>query len=348
MSSGGAGTSTAPAIRVENLVKRYGGRAVVDDLDLSVRRGEILALLGPNGAGKTTTVEIVEGHRTPDGGSVEVLGLDPREDAAKLRPRMGVMLQDAGLYSQIKVHEAIELFAAFYPRPMEPRELLARVGLAALAQRRYRTLSSGERQRLDLAVAIVGRPDVVILDEPTASMDAGARRVAWDLLRALRLEGTCILLTTHLLAEAEELADRVAIIDRGRLVALGTPAELRTVEVDDETTIVTVDPLPGAPGTAPGAPRKSQRGKREVRLELAVALDAGRAARLARLEGVVRVRTVRPGVYVIATDAPSTLLVELTQWLWALGIEPLAIQLGHASLEDVFLRLIGEGDRDRR
>ncbi|MBA2253819.1 MAG: ABC transporter ATP-binding protein [Chloroflexi bacterium] len=349
--SGSAGTQSVPsaAIRVENLVKRYGGRPVVDDLDLSVRRGEILALLGPNGAGKTTTVEIIEGHREPDGGTVSVLGLDPRRDGARLRPRMGTMLQHAELYSQIRVREAVELFAAFYPRPMETRELLARVGLGALGGRRYRTLSAGERQRLDLAVAIVGRPEVVILDEPTASMDAAGRRVAWDLLRSLRLEGACVLLTTHLLAEAEELADRVAIIDKGRLVALGTPAELRTTDIDDETTVVTT----GKPGVAAGSDAaglaarspRNRRGKREVRLELTAPLDAGREARLARLDGVVRVRTVRPGVYVIATDAPGALLMELSGWLWALGIEPLGIQLGHASLEDVFLRLIGEGDR---
>jgi ABC-2 type transport system ATP-binding protein len=337
------------AIRVENLVKRYGGRAVVDHLDLSVRRGEIVALLGPNGAGKTTTVEIIEGHRQPDGGTVSVLGLDPRQDGPRLRPRMGTMLQRAELYSQIRVREAVELFAAFYPRPMEPGDLLARVGLAALSDRRYRTLSAGERQRLDVAVAIVGRPDVIILDEPTASLDAMGRRVAWDLLRELRLDGASILLTTHLLAEAEELADRVAIIDNGRLVALGTPADLRTAELDDETTMVTQGTLAGAAsvGTAgPGSQtRSSGRGKREVRLELAAPLDAGRESRMARLEGVVRVRTVRPGVYVLATDAPGALLMELSGWLWALGIEPLGIQLAHASLEDVFLRLIGEGDR---
>jgi ABC-2 type transport system ATP-binding protein len=344
VSLGGAGgPGASPAIRVEDLVKRYGGRTVVDRLDLSAGRGEILAVLGPNGAGKTTTVEILEGHRVADGGTVQVLGLDPRADAAQVRPRMGVMLQGAGLYSQIRVREAVELFAAFYPRPMPVGELLSRVGLDELADRAYRTLSGGEKQRLDLAVAIVGRPDVLILDEPTASMDPAGRRVAWDLLRSLRLDGACILVTTHLLAEAEELADRVAIIDHGRLVALGTPAELRSVDVDDETTIIS-DPL-DPENAAHAATRAPRRGKREVRLELVAPLDPGREARLARVEGVVRVRTVRPGVYVIATDSPSALLVELTQWLWALDIEPLGIQLGHASLEDVFLRLIGEGDR---
>lgn len=329
-------TAAMPAIRVENLVKRYDGRAVVDDLDLTVRRGEILALLGPNGAGKTTTVEIVEGYRVADGGTVSVLGMDPRRDGPRLRPRMGLMLQRGELYSQIRVREALELFAAFYPRPMDVRELLDRVGLGALPDRRYRTLSGGERQRLDLAVAIVGRPDVAILDEPTASMDPAARRIAWDLLRGLRTDGACILLTTHLLAEAEELADRVAIIDRGRLVALGTPAELRTGQADDETTV-------SADGSI--IPPKRRRGRREVRLELRTPLDPAREARLGRLHGVIGIRTVRPGVYVISTEEPAELLMELAAWLWALGVEPMGIQLGHASLEDVFLRLTGERDR---
>jgi ABC-2 type transport system ATP-binding protein len=333
--------AVSPAIRIEHLVKRYGGRAVVDDLDLTVRRGEILALLGPNGAGKTTTVEIVEGFRRPDGGQVSVLGMDPRRDGPRLRPRLGLMLQRGELYSQIRVREAVELFAAFYPRPMDVRELLDRVGLGAMPDRRYRTLSGGERQRLDLAVALVGRPDVAILDEPTASMDAAARRTAWELLRGMRADGACILLTTHLLAEAEELADRVAIIDGGRLVALGTPAELRSGDLDDETTVE-----PGAGGPSTGSPKPAKtRGRREVRLELSTPLGAAREARLARLQGAIRVRTLRPGVYVIATDQPAELLMELSGWLWALGIEPLGIQLGHASLEDVFLRLVGERDR---
>lgn len=310
--------AAAPAIRVEKLVKRYDGRAVVDDLDLELQRGEILALLGPNGAGKTTTVEIIEGYRRPDGGTVSVLGMDPLRDAGRLRSRMGLMLQGTELYSQIRVREAVELFAAFYPRPMEPARLLEQLGLGALRDRRYRTLSGGERQRLDLACALVGRPDIAILDEPTGAMDAAARRVAWELLRSMRLDGTSVLLTTHLLQEAEQLADRVAIVDRGRLVALGTPAQLRS-------------------GEAPSGP-----GLREVRLELRLPLGPDRAARLARLHGVIRVRSVAPAVHIIATEAPGELLMELTSWLWALGIEPLGIQLGHASLEDVFLRLVGE------
>ncbi|HTS14592.1 MAG TPA: ABC transporter ATP-binding protein, partial [Candidatus Sulfotelmatobacter sp.] len=219
--------SAPPVIEVRGLVKRYGDRTAVDGLDLTVGRGEIVALLGPNGAGKTTTVETIEGHRRPDAGSVRVFGLDPRQDGDRVRARCGVMLQRADLWNQVRVAEAVRLFAAFYPRPLDPDEVLAQVGLSDLRRARYRTLSGGERQRLNLAVAIVGRPELAILDEPTASMDVAARHATWDLLRRTREGGASVLLTTHLLEEAEGLADRVAILDRGRLVASGTPAALR-------------------------------------------------------------------------------------------------------------------------
>ena len=307
------------AIALERLVKRYEGRAVVDELDLAVRRGEIFALLGPNGAGKTTTVEIVEGYRIPDAGTVRVLGLDPRRDGGRLRPQMGLMLQSGGLYSQLRPVEALELFAAFYPTPLDPVSLLDRVGLGRVARSRYRDLSGGERQRLSLALAIIGRPRLAILDEPTAAMDAQARRDTWALLRSLRDDGTTVLFTTHLLDEAEALADRVAIIDRGRLVALGSPVELRR-----------------GPGPS------DDHHMREVRLELAAPLDDDRLSRLARLPSASSVRIDRPGVYVLQTLAAGELLVELSTWLLALGIEPLAIRVGQGSLEDVFLRLVGE------
>jgi ABC-2 type transport system ATP-binding protein len=218
---------TEPLVRVERLVKRYDGRAVVDGLDLTVAGGEIVALLGRNGAGKTTTVEIVEGYRSPDGGVVRVFGLDPRRAGTRIKPRLGLMLQSGELYSQITVVEAIELFAAFYPHPLHSRGLLEQVGLDAVATRRYRTLSGGERQRLNLAIALVGRPELAILDEPTAALDAAARLRTWTLLREMREQGAGILFTTHLLEEAEQLSDRIAIIDGGRLVAIGTAADLR-------------------------------------------------------------------------------------------------------------------------
>jgi ABC-2 type transport system ATP-binding protein len=326
------------AIVAERLTKQYDGRVVLDELDLSIRGGELFALLGPNGAGKTTTVEIIEGYRKPDGGTVRVFGHDPRHDAGSVRPLLGLMLQSGGLYSQLRPIEALELFAAFYPDPLEPVQLLAQVGLAHVARTRYRDLSGGERQRLSLALAIVGRPRLAILDEPTGAMDAQARRDTWAVLRELREGGTTILLTTHLLDEAEALADRVAIIDRGRLVALGTPAELRRG--------LGVAAAPGAAATGAagdeltGAPTVDLR---EVRLELAAPLDSDRLTRLGRLPSVQAVRVDRPGVYVLRTASAGELLVEISTWLLAAGLEPLAIRVGQGSLEDVFLRLVGEG-----
>ncbi len=335
------------AIVLERLTKRYGGETVVDELDLTVASGELFALLGPNGAGKTTTVEIIEGYRRQDGGTVRVFGHDPRRDGGRIRPQLGLMLQSGGLYSQLRPIEAVELFAAFYPDPLDPAQLLAQVGLARAARTRYRDLSGGERQRLSLALAIVGRPRLAILDEPTGAMDAQARRETWRVLRELRERGTTILLTTHLLDEAEALADRVAILDRGRLVALGTPAELRRGlglaprAAHDGAVAATAD---GAPtrqaATEPAAPAVDLR---EVRLELPGPLDADRLAGLGRLGAVQALRIDRPGVYVLRTPAAGELLVELTTWLLAVGIEPLAIRVGQGSLEDVFLRLVGEG-----
>ena len=307
-----------PAVRCENLTKRYAGRAVVDGLDLTVNRGEIFALLGPNGAGKTTTVEMIEGYRRPDAGAIRVLGLDPRRDAGHLKPRIGLMLQTGGLYSQLRPIEALRLFADFYPDPLEPQAVLEQVGLRDVARSRYRDLSGGERQRLSLALALIGKPELTILDEPTAAMDAQARRATWGFLRDLKAAGTTILLTTHFLDEAEQLADRVAIIDHGRLVALGSPAELRRG-------------AEAAPGDV-----------REVRLELSAPLDAAHEEGLRRLAHVDAVRAERPGVYAVSTTSPGELLVELSTWLWASRIEPLALRVGQASLEDVFLELVGE------
>ncbi len=315
----------SPVIEVRDLVKRYGGRAVVDGLDLAVAPGEIVALLGPNGAGKTTTVETIEGHRRPDAGSVRVFGLDPRRDAARIRARCGVMLQRADLWNQARVIEAVRLFAAFYPHALDPGQVLEQVGLGERRGARYRTLSGGERQRLALALAIVGRPDLAILDEPTASMDVTARRTTWDLLRRSRDDGASVLLTTHLLEEAELLADRVAIIDRGRLLAAGTPAELRA----------------GGPGERP-------------RLEVALRtpLEAQAEADLVALPSVVATgappaASGRPGVYLLPTDDPGATLREVATWLEARRIVPLALRYGAPSLEEVFLRLTGEAEADR-
>ena len=215
-----------PAVAVRDLVKRYDGRAVVDGLSLSVAPGEILGLLGPNGAGKTTTVEIIEGYRGADAGEVRVLGLDPARQGRALRPRVGLMLQQGGLPPQARAGELLRLYASFFRDPEDPGRLLGRVGLADAARRRVKVLSGGERQRLALAIALVGRPDVAILDEPTAGMDPQAKAATREVIADLRDGGVAILLTTHELVDLERLVDRIAIIDHGRLVALGTPAEL--------------------------------------------------------------------------------------------------------------------------
>ncbi|MHB8398168.1 MAG: ABC transporter ATP-binding protein [Candidatus Limnocylindrales bacterium] len=217
----------APAsVSLDRLVKRYEGRAVVDGLTLEVRPGELFALLGPNGAGKTTTIEILEGYRRADGGSVAVLGRDPWRAGAALTGRVGLMLQSGGIYPQARPLEILRLYARFHGSPHDPAELLDLVGLRQAAHTRYKVLSGGERQRLGLALALIGRPELVFLDEPTAGMDPAAKATTRSLIAELRDAGVTVVLTTHELADVERLADRVAIVTRGRLVALGPPAEL--------------------------------------------------------------------------------------------------------------------------
>ncbi|HVF20482.1 MAG TPA: ABC transporter ATP-binding protein, partial [Mycobacteriales bacterium] len=215
-----------PAVEVVDLVKAYAGRRVVDDLSFTVATGSVLALLGPNGAGKTTTVETCEGFRTPDAGSVRVLGLDPTADRRAVAPRVGVMLQSGGVYPGASAAEMLRLMAALHAHPLDPAGLIERLGLSAAAGTAYRRLSGGEKQRLSLAMAVVGRPDVVFLDEPTAGLDPQARHATWDLVRALRADGVTVVLTTHAMDEAEQLADEVVIIDAGRVVAAGQPVDL--------------------------------------------------------------------------------------------------------------------------
>jgi ABC-2 type transport system ATP-binding protein len=218
------------AIEIRGLVKRYGERTVVDGLSLDVEPGSIVALLGPNGAGKTTTVETVEGYRRPDGGSVRVLGLDPVTDAGTLRPRVGLMLQSGGVYTSGRPRELLHLFASFFAGPADPDALLERVGLREVADRPYRVLSGGERQRLSLALALVGRPEVALLDEPTAGLDPAVRAETRTLIAELRRDGVAVLLTTHDLGDVEALADRVAVVARGKLLAEGTPTSLAATE----------------------------------------------------------------------------------------------------------------------
>ena len=244
---------TGAAIAIEGLVKRYGDRAVVDGVSWTAREGTVLALLGPNGAGKTTTVEICEGFRHPDAGTVRVLGLDPRDSA--LRPRVGVMPQSGGAYPGLRAEEMLRLVASFAAHPIDPADLLERLGLAEVRRTSYRRLSGGQQQRLSLAMAVVGRPELVFLDEPTAGLDPQARHATWELIEALRADGVTVILTTHLLDEAERLADDVVLIDHGRIVAAGTVAELTAGGGGlrfRSTPGLDLTGLPGAVEEAPG------------------------------------------------------------------------------------------------
>lgn len=215
-----------PVITATNLSKRYGAVTAVDDLSLDVSSGEIFGIVGPNGAGKTTTVEIMQGLRRPDAGSVRILGLDPDRDEAELRQRVGTQLQSAVLPDRIKVWEALDLYASYYARPADPRQLLTDWDLTAKRDAAFDTLSGGQRQRLFIALALIGTPDVVFLDELTTGLDPQARRATWEHIRAIRAGGVTVVLVTHFMDEAETLCDRIAVIDRGRIVALDTPARL--------------------------------------------------------------------------------------------------------------------------
>jgi ABC-2 type transport system ATP-binding protein len=297
-----------PAIEVRGLVKRYGGTVAVDGLDLTVAAGETVALLGPNGAGKTTTVECCEGYRRPDAGSVAVLGLDPHGDGERLRPRVGLMLQEGGVYPMAYPAEVLRLFARFYADPLDPEELLGHVGLDGARRTRFRDLSGGQKQRLSLALALVGQPDVVFLDEPTAGLDVAARRMTWEHVRHLQRRGVTIVLTTHLLDEAEELADRVAIIDGGRMVALGTPDEL------------------------------THGASEELHFTAVAGLD------VVSLAGAVgpAVTEDRPGRYVIHAANDPALVARLAAWLAERDVTLGELKAGKRSLEDVFLKLTAE------
>jgi ABC-2 type transport system ATP-binding protein len=215
-----------PVIEVDQLHKRYRDQVAVHDVSLAVEEGEIFGILGRNGAGKTTTVECIEGLRSPDGGTISVLGLDPQRDRAELRRVLGIQLQASELPDKLRVSEAVELFASFYPSPAEPRELLERWGLAAKRNTAFANLSGGQKQRLSIALALVGNPRVAILDELTTGLDPQARRDAWESIELIRRGGVTVVLVTHYMEEAERLCDRIAVIDAGRVVATDTPAGL--------------------------------------------------------------------------------------------------------------------------
>ncbi len=296
-----------PALDVSGLVVRYGPLVAVDGVSFSAEAGQVVALLGPNGAGKTSTVESLEGYRRPTEGTVRVLGLDPAADARELAPRIGVMLQAGGVYPVMSSREALTLFASYYDDPENVDELLGRVGLEDVAGTAWRRLSGGEQQRLSLALALIGRPEIAFLDEPTAGIDPQGRLVIRDVIRSLRDAGVCVLLTTHELDEADRLADHVVILDHGRVVADGSPAELRAA--------------------GPG----------DVRFGAPAGIDA--ASLGARLGATVIEE--RPGEYVAAVAPTPATVAVLTAWLAEHDLPLADLRAGRQSLEDVFLRLTG-------
>ncbi len=296
------------ALEVDELRKSYAGRSVVDGLSLVLRPGTVLALLGPNGAGKTTTVEICEGFRTPDAGAVRVLGLAPKD--ASLRSRVGVMPQSGGAYPGLRCAEMLRLVASFSASPLEPDDLLERLGLSEVAGTSYRRLSGGQQQRLSLALAVVGRPELVFLDEPTAGLDPAARRATWELVEALRRDGVSILLTTHLMDEAERLADDVVIVDAGRVVAAGTVAELTRT---------------GAVG--------------QLRFRATPGLDVDQL--LSALPLGCTAKESPSGDYLVEGVVDPQLLAAVTAWTAGQGALATDLRVESRTLEDVFLDLTG-------
>ncbi|MEV6107975.1 ABC transporter ATP-binding protein [Streptomyces sp. NPDC051940] len=300
-----------PAVEVAGLIKRYGTKTALGGLDLTASRGAVTALLGPNGAGKTTTVEICEGYRRPDAGTVRVLGLDPVADAARLRPRIGVMLQEGGVYPGVRAAEMLRHMAKLHARPLDVDGLVERLGLGSCGRTPYRRLSGGQKQRLALAMAVVGRPELVFLDEPTAGLDPQARRATWELIRELRADGVAVLLTTHYMDEAEQLSDAVAIIDEGRLVVHGTPEELCRGGAENTMR------FSGRPGLDTGS--------------LLKALPTDSAA-----------VEVTAGSYRVTGDITPELLATVTTWCAQNGVLPDRITVERRTLEDVFLDLTGK------
>jgi ABC-2 type transport system ATP-binding protein len=223
-----------PAIEVSGLRKAYGDLEAVREVDFAIEEGEVFGLLGPNGAGKTTTVEILEGYRRRDGGEVRVLGHDPERPGADFRERIGVVLQQSDLWPNLTVRETHTIFAGYYREPRDVEQVIALVGLQEKADARVKSLSGGQKRRLDLGIALVGDPDLVFLDEPTTGFDPAARRAAWEMIRSLRSLGKTVLLTTHYLDEAEQLSDRVAVLREGRIIRIGTPAELTSADLQTE------------------------------------------------------------------------------------------------------------------
>jgi ABC-2 type transport system ATP-binding protein len=301
-----------PAIRIANLRKRYGKHVAVDDVSLEVLPGEIFGLVGPNGAGKTTTMECVEGIRTPDGGTITVLGLDPIRDVYALQERIGVQLQQAQLQKRIKVREAIHLWASLYRKqPRNGDALLEQLGLAEKREAWFMTLSGGQKQRLFIALALINDPDVVFLDELTTGLDPQARRAIWELVRDIRSRGHTVFLTTHLMEEAERLCDRVAIIEHGRVVDIGAPAELVDRHCPERSVVLVTE--------------HAMRGDEFSRVASSIARNGSRYTLQGRGEGFV-----------------SEVIASLSEH----GIRVTEFRTVLPTLEDVFLKLTGHSIRD--
>jgi len=298
------------AVSVSGLIKSYAGRAVVNDLSFQAVSGAVTAVLGPNGAGKTTTLEICEGFRRADAGSVRVLGLDPQEQAAALHPRVGVMLQEGGVYGSVSPLAALTHAAALYARPQSVAALIDRMGLQAVAGSPYKRLSGGQQQRLGVALAVIGRPEVVFLDEPTAGLDPQSRHATWELIADLRSAGVGVLLTTHYLEEAEQLADHVVIVDHGSVVAAGSPTELTAAA-----------------------------GGEVVRFTATARLDLSKLRELLGIGAVALEES--PGNYRVTGRSAADLLTALTGWCAAEAIVTTSIATDRRSLQDVFLEITG-------
>jgi ABC-2 type transport system ATP-binding protein len=295
------------AVRVSGLRKSYGDLQALRGVDIEIRRGEVFGLLGPNGAGKTTLVEILEGHRTRDSGEVSVLGHDPAADERDFRQRIGIVLQEEGVDAVLNVREAVELYSASYPNPRDPDECIELVGLGEKRDARVETLSGGQRRRLDLALGIAGDPELIFLDEPTTGFDPSARRQAWEVIDGLRSLGKTILLTTHYMDEAQSLADRVAVIAAGQIVAEGTPESIGGRDVG--AAVVTFR----LPGRVDGGPP----------------LPAGAEAANGRVT--------------FSTQTPTRDLAPLLLWARDHDIELEGLTVSRPSLEDVYLQLTGGG-----
>ncbi|MYW93036.1 ABC transporter ATP-binding protein [Amycolatopsis rubida] len=296
-----------PVIEVRNLQKRYRRKTAVEDVSFTVEQGEIFGILGPNGAGKTTTVECVEGLRSPDGGTVSVLGLDPRRDIRELRQRLGVQLQESQLPDRLRVGEVLDLFAAMYRSPADPGRLMALLGLTEQRNTFYRKLSGGQQQRVSIALALVGSPEVVVLDELTTGLDPQARRDTWDLVEAVRAEGVTVVLVTHFMEEAERLCDRIAVIDAGRVVATDTPA--------------------GLVGRAGGEQR--------IRFRPSAPVDP---RELTGLPSVLKVE--RSGAHLVVTGGDGALQA-VTSFLARADVVAGDLRVEQASLDDAFVALTG-------